>query len=181
MGPGHELQTVSVGHQAYGGKVRCHVLLNRFRGSPGTFCASGHRGLSHKESSSVHRHVLHTDPCNADLPQYQLQHISDSKRPWLTFWLKPSFLWDKTKSERCNRVTPNQAAEILVVILLHWEWLSEKFLLTVLVLITWISTIQQGVWWNPFASSVSFLWFPVARHTFTSAQFRYWENPPTKP
>lgn len=69
LGPGHELQTVSVGHQAEGSEVRCHVFLNRFRGSPGSFCASGNRRLSHKESSSVHRHVLHTDPCNADLPQ----------------------------------------------------------------------------------------------------------------
>lgn len=76
-GPGHELQTVSVGHQAEGGEVRCHVLLSRFRGSPGTFSACGYKRLSHKESSSAHRHVLHTDPCNADLPQQQLQHISD--------------------------------------------------------------------------------------------------------
>lgn len=67
-GPGHELQTASVGRQAQGSEVRCHVL-SRFTGSPGTFCASGHGRLSHKESSSVHRHVLHTDPCNADLPQ----------------------------------------------------------------------------------------------------------------
>lgn len=49
MDPGHELQTASAGHQAKGSEVRCHVL-SRFRGSPGTFCASGRWRLSHKES-----------------------------------------------------------------------------------------------------------------------------------
>lgn len=41
-GPGRELRAVS--HQAGGGEVRGHVLLNRLRESPGTFGAPGHGG-----------------------------------------------------------------------------------------------------------------------------------------
>lgn len=41
---------------------------------------------------------------------------------------------------------------------------------------SYVSSLQ-GVWWNPFVSSASFLWFPPAHRTFTSAQFRYRENP----
>lgn len=48
------------------------------------------------------------------------------------------------------------------------------FMLTVIV---WYSSLRQGVWWNPFVYSASRLWFPVAHHTFTSAQFRHQEKP----
>lgn len=114
-GPGHELQTVPVGHQAEGGEVRCHVLLNRFRGSPGTFCACGHVRLSHKESCAQ-TCVTHTLT-----PVIQTSHNSSCNM----FLLR-----DKIKTEMLHLYFVTQQS--VVVILLRREWLRQKFLLTVL-------------------------------------------------
>lgn len=79
---------------------------------------------------------LCTDICYTLTPVMQTSH-NGSCNIFLTVKdLDSPFDWSRAFSEtkqkqRCNRVTsPNQATEILVI-LWHWEWLSEKFLLTV--------------------------------------------------
>lgn len=113
IGPGHELLWT---HRANGNEVKCHVVFNKFRRSPGTFRVPGYRQLSH------------TEPCNADLPRHSTSRLFYS-----------GWACSETKQElKCAIKTclapkfPPQAAETAVVTLLHWEWLSQKFLLTVL-------------------------------------------------
>lgn len=60
-----DFKTASVGRGPKGGEVTCHV--QRF-----TWCflePLDMGGCHAEKSSSVHRHALHTDPCDADLPQ----------------------------------------------------------------------------------------------------------------
>lgn len=89
-GPGYELQTVSVGHQAKGSEVRGHVLLNRFRGSPLPLDI----GCCHTKKAH-----LRTDVCYTLTPVMQTSHNS-SCNIFLT--VQDSLLRDKIKTERCH-------------------------------------------------------------------------------